>query len=270
MSNFPWSDQLSSPYDGDGDSDGAIAELLAGLDLPAGATPALRPLADVLAALTASATSDELAGESAAVAVFRQRSRSRVENRQPRHRRRPVLSALLSAKTAVVAAAAVAGFGGVAMAAATGSLPQSLQGIAHSTFGAPAPTASAAGTSPGGDTRGSAPGGAGHTSTPVGPNATGAAAFGLCTAYLHASQHGTAAQRSVAFRNLAAAAGGASKIAAYCAALPQPVTLPTPHPSSSHQPAHRHSVHTPSAVPTPPAASPTAHPSPQPSRTSRS
>jgi hypothetical protein len=57
---------------------------------------------------------------------------------------------------------------------------------------------------------------------PVGPSVTGAAAYGLCNAYQHAEEHGNASQRSVAFRNLVNAAGGADQVAAYCASVPHP------------------------------------------------
>jgi hypothetical protein len=60
------------------------------------------------------------------------------------------------------------------------------------------------------------------TATPVGPDATGPAAFGLCTAYEHAKVHGSAVKHSIAFRNLAAAAGGADQIDAYCATVVKP------------------------------------------------
>ena len=59
-------------------------------------------------------------------------------------------------------------------------------------------------------------------STPVGPDATGPAAFGLCTAYEHAKVHGQSVDHSIAFRNLAAAAGGADQIDAYCATILHP------------------------------------------------
>jgi hypothetical protein len=57
------------------------------------------------------------------------------------------------------------------------------------------------------------------TGTAVGPDATGPAKFGLCTAYQAALAHGQAVNHSVAFANLAKAAGGASNISAYCAGV---------------------------------------------------
>ena len=76
--------------------------------------------------------------------------------------------------------------------------------------------------------------------TAVGPDGAGPAAFGLCTAWTHVQANGQVAEKSVAFRNLATAAGGAGKIAAYCATVPhpgateagKPATHPTGKPSS--------------------------------------
>ena len=61
------------------------------------------------------------------------------------------------------------------------------------------------------------------TGTPVGPDASGPAAFGLCNAWTHhQAQDKEKPGNSVAFRNLAKAAGGEAKIAAYCAKVPHP------------------------------------------------
>jgi hypothetical protein len=134
--------------------------------------------------------------------------------------------------------------GGFATAAFAGALPAPVQQFAHHTFGAPA----ARGTRPTSTqptrTHPSA------ATTPAGPDATGPAAFGLCTAWAHAKAHGNSSQQAVAFRNLAAAAGGASKVAAYCAAVPHP------GPSSSRSshpggPPTSHSTGPPTSHPTP-------------------
>ena len=78
-----------------------------------------------------------------------------------------------------------------------------------------------------------------NKSTAVGPDATGPAAFGLCTAWGHVQTEGQVAVRSVAFRNLATAAGGADKITAYCATVLRPGTSLTGKPAthSSDKPA---------------------------------
>lgn len=63
------------------------------------------------------------------------------------------------------------------------------------------------------------------TATAVGPDATGPAAHGLCAAWKNLTSHGAGHGKgidSVAFTNLAKAAGGADKVAAYCATVPAP------------------------------------------------
>src|SRR5205823_4240027 len=138
---------------------------------------------------------------------------------------------------AAVAAAAAAALGGVAAAAYTGTLPAPAQQFAHGVIGAPSPSASP-GRRPGTPQATPARTGAG------GPDATGPAAFGLCTAYAHAKAHGTASQKATAFRNLAAAAGGAAKIAAYCTTVPHPGSpqASQPAPAPTH-PAGRTASH---------------------------
>jgi hypothetical protein len=161
-----------------------------------------------------------------------------------------LLASLLSARAAAVAAVAALSLGGFATAAFAGALPAPAQQFAHHTFGAPA--------ADGGQLTGTHPSATATPAAPnsAGPNATGPAAFGLCTAWAHAKAHGTSSQQAVAFRNLAAAAGGASNVAAYCAAVPHP------GPSSSH-PAHP--AGPPASHPTgPPASHPTGKPSSHP------
>jgi hypothetical protein len=146
-------------------------------------------------------------------------------------------------------------------------LPAPAQQFAHSMIGAPQP-----GHRPGTPQATPARTDAGTPqATPartdaVGPDAAGPAAFGLCSAYAHAKAHGTASQKAMAFRNLAAAAGGPAKIAAYCATVPhpgssqsskpaparthpggRPASHPTGKPSSQ---AHPHPAGRPSSAPT--------------------
>jgi hypothetical protein len=147
-----------------------------------------------------------------------------------------LLTSLLSAKGAAAIAIVAIGVGGVATAAYAGKLPASAQQFAHDTIGAPAGHRS--------HHDGRATGQAG---TPVGPNAAGHAAYGLCTAYAHASEHGNAAQKSTAFRNLVKAAGAADRVAGYCKAVPHPGTshvrsLYRPGKPGSH-PSHRTGKH---------------------------
>jgi hypothetical protein len=248
MPNFPWPDRWSaSPAE-----DAALAALLAGTELPADSGTGLQPSADVLAALVAPASTDELAGEAVAMAEFRhQFGSSDLSHCRSRRRRPTLLTSLLSAKAAAVAAIAAVGVGAAATTAAfAGALPDSLQNFAHHTIGAPAANQ---GKAPSARPTGSA--------TPVGPNASGNAAFGLCTAYKHATEHGTAAQKAIAFRNLVKAAGGAGNVAAFCAAVPHPGS-PSPHPTG--QPS-THPTGPPSPHPTgQPSTHPTGAPSPHP------
>ncbi len=253
MPNFPWPSRQDMPPIGDA----SLAALLAGAEPPAGSPPELQPIADVLAALTAGPASDELAGEGAALAAFRNRAGVPVPAHRSRHRRHPLPASLLSARAAAAAAAAAAGIGGFATAAFAGALPAPAQQFAHHTIGAPAPDRpQPAVTHPS------------ATGTPAGPDATGPAAFGLCTAWAHAKAHGTSSQQATAFRNLAAAAGGAANVAAYCATVPHPGTssAPTSHPTG---PPTTHPTGPPATHPTghstgPPTAHPTGPPATHP------
>jgi len=249
MPNLWWLSRQDAPDMGDA----SLAALLAGSEPAEGLSPGLQPLADALASLTVRAASDELAGEAAALAEFHHRVGVPVPVSRSRHRRRPLLTSLLSARAAAAAAVAALGLGGFATAAFAGALPAPAQQFAHHTFGAPA--------SDGGQPTGTHPG---ATTTPAGPDATGAAAFGLCTAWAHAKAHGTSSQQAVAFRNLAAAAGGASNVTAYCAAVPHPRASSSrgSHPAgppASHRtgPPTSHPTGPPTSHPTGP---PTSHP----------
>jgi hypothetical protein len=112
--------------------------------------------------------------------------------------------------------------GGTAAAAYTGSLPTPLQQAAHGLIGAPAPTESeiaeptAAATATPTATATPGPGSTTDpTASPVGPDATGPAAFGLCTAFTH----GGLATSSTAYASLVTAAGGANALTSYCATV---------------------------------------------------
>jgi hypothetical protein len=224
--------------------DASMAALLDGTELPAGAAPELRPLAHALAGLRGQPGHDELAGEAETLVAFRRQfaapggaHRPSAVKRRPAARRRPLLSRPLAAGTA----AAFLGLAGTATAAYAGALPPVAQRVAHDIIGAPAPAARPAARPPSG--------------TP------GNAAYGLCTAWTHAREHGTRKQQAAAFTRLAVAAGGAGKVTAYCAAVPAPgrtpahprTALPTPHGSGK-----------PTALPTPQGSGkPTALPTPQ-------
>jgi hypothetical protein len=160
---------------------------------------------------------------------------------------------VLSAKLAAVAALTT---GALAAAAYTGVLPAQVQSFAHHTFGAPAPHPAGNPAPP---------------KTPPGPAPAPArpGALGLCHAYAQAKGHGNARQKAMAFRELAAAAGGTAQVTAYCAGLAHPAKTPPgqqashaagkPSAASSHTPA-AHSTHKPPSHPGHPPRSHPSHP----------
>jgi hypothetical protein len=252
MPIFPW----PAPGDVPAVGDPAFEALLAGSLLPEDAAGGLYTAAEVIAGLTGAPTLSELAAEASALAVFRSVAGVSAESTRSRPRRHPLLASLLSAKAAAAVAAAAVTLGGGAVAAAyTGVLPASMQKLAHDTIGAPQATHSA---SP-------APSG-----SPVGPDATGHAAYGLCTAYAHLKAHGSAKQKAVAFRNLVTAAGGAANVTAYCAGVAHPGSAqsaghPTGKPSTlPSQAPTSHPTGKPTSHPT---GLPTGHPTGRPTST---
>ena len=247
MPIFPW----SAPGDVPPIGDAAFDALLAG-ELPPEAATGLRPVAEMIAALNGTPLTSELASEATVLAVFRSEVGRSGEPVRPRRKRHPVLTTLLGAKPAAAAAAAAVILGaGATVAAYAGVLPAPVQRFAHDTLGAP-PSHPAAHPS--------------QPATPTGPGAAGHAAYGLCTAYSRVQAHGSATQKAVAFRKLAAAAGGAANVTAYCARVAHPGTTPTSHPTggpTSH-PTSGPTSH-PSGKPTShPTGKPTSHPSGKP------
>jgi hypothetical protein len=246
--------------------EGLLAEERLDVDL---AAPGVSELATLVAAARTPAHGSELVGESAAVAAFITARDGGVSSTSTRHRRTSVLSTLIGSKLALAAAAGAVTLGGVSAAAFTGTLPDGAQALAHRVVGAPAAgddtttgdndadalddeatqTATATETATDDPTETGQP-----TATPVGPDATGPAAFGLCTAYAAQMRSGhTPDPASVAFRNLAAAAGGADNVTTYCntvvtarATAGHPTGSPTTHPTK--------------APATHPTGSPTTHP----------
>ena len=243
MPIFSWPARGDVPPAGDP----AFDALLAGNLLPGDAADGLRPVAEAIAALNAAPTASELAAEASVLAVFRGVVGMSAEPTPSRRRRHPLLTSLLSAKLAAAAAAAAVTAGGVAATAYAGALPAPMQKLAHDTLGAPSAQPSAQPT---------------HSATPVGPDATGHAAYGLCTAYAHLKADGSARQKAVAFRNLATAAGGAANVTAYCAAVAHPGTTPSGKPTS--HPTGKPTSH-PTGKPTShPTGKPTSHPTGKP------
>ena len=135
MPNFPWLGR----QDASAIEDAALAAMLSGPEVPVDIAAGLQPAADVLAALRARPSGDELAGEAFAMAEFRNRVGVPDRVRRTRPRRRPaLLTSLMSAKVAVAAAAVAITIGGVATAAYAGALPAPAQRLAHDVIGAPA------------------------------------------------------------------------------------------------------------------------------------
>ena len=183
--------------------------LLAGTCRPEQAPADLRAVAEVFAALRGPSDQREVAGWDRALIEYR--GMTGLPEAPGRSRRRQRTAAPLTARLAVAAGVAVlAVIGGGVTAAYTGHLPGTLQRVAHTMIAAPGVLQTRAVPIQ------SAP------VHPVGPPATGSAAYGLCRAYQQAEEHGNADQKSVAFRNLVNAAGGADRVAAYCGTVRHP------------------------------------------------
>lgn len=139
--------------------------------------------------------------------------------------------------TSKVAASALAAgtlaVGGTGAAAFAGALPSDVQQSAHELLGAPAPhvagvseTAKAgaeatASATPSASAAGDVAGenaDAKASANAVGPDATGPAAFGLCTAFTHGGLEAT----STGFKSLAVAAKGEANIESFCADVTAP------------------------------------------------
>jgi hypothetical protein len=134
MPNFPWPGRGTASAN----DDAALAGLLSGTHVPEDLPAALQPAADVLAALRARPSTNEVAGLTAAMAEFRERVGAPDPSRRTPRRRPALLTSFVSAKVAAAAAAVVVVVGGMATAAYAGALPSTAQGIAHDWIGAPA------------------------------------------------------------------------------------------------------------------------------------
>jgi len=216
-----------------------VDRLMSGVELPGGTPDRERVrMQGLVDALRAPAAPDELGGRDAYLAAFDEVSGAQ---------RGPVRTVVIGARAAAVAGIVVLA-AATGAAAYTGSLPGPLQRAAHSVIGAPAeddqgsdeatdePTGSSTGTST------ESPTATSTKTNGVGPDATGPAAFGLCNAW----SHGGLATTSVSYRNLAAAAGGADGIEAYCATVIKPgggsthgSGSPTSHPGHGSPTSHK-------------------------------
>ena len=210
----------------------AVERLLADPDTARDA--AEQDLASLFAALRAPAEPHELAREGEHLAAFA--AARALGTPATTTRRKSVLTSVLATKTAVAAAAVAAVTAAGAAGAYTGALPDRLQNVAHDTLGAPAGNAKSQrpDKTPKPDPSPS------RSDKDGSVDATGSAAHGLCTAFAA----GGLATTSTAYRSLAEAAGGASSIEAYCAAVPapakpsagpttKPTGKPTDHPTGA-------------------------------------
>jgi hypothetical protein len=223
-----------------------------------GGIPADSALAGLLADASAPAQPHEVDGLSAALTAF--------SASQPNPRRSPVklLIASLLATKAFAATAAVASVGGIALAAATGSLPPAAQNAAHDLVHAPAAA--------------SAHSARADAKAPTSRATPSPSLVGLCHAYGAgvATAKGKALDNP-AFTVLITAAGSRDAVTSYCTSLlatapgGKPTALPTQaqgHKPKTHptgKPA-THPVGKPSTHPVgKPSTHPTAAPSPEPS-----
>lgn len=161
-------------------------------------------LAPVIRALTAEPSERELDGIGPALAELR----ARVAQASPGARRRRMLATAFGAKLGATLGGVAAGLVGVGTVLLVSThlpsgaqLPAGLDGPAQ-----PHPAVVSA------------------TAPPRGPDANGPAKHGLCTAWTARSTHGSQGKvdGSVAFANLVEAAGGADKVAAFCADVLKP------------------------------------------------
>jgi len=198
----------------------------------------------LIAAATERAHPQELAGEEAAIAAFRQAHRASARPAARTRRLVPVPGLVAGSLTAKIAISfGVLSFGGFALAAETGSLPTGAQSAAHRVFRAVGvPEADQQASARTGDATSD------RTGQPTQTNGGGpqfdatSPVPGLCRAYTagNRDEHGKALD-STAFQALAAAAGGEANIEVFCAGVlassgPSPSPSATPSPTESPSP----------------------------------
>jgi hypothetical protein len=235
--------------------------------------PGYEGLAELLAAARAPATAEELAGEQAAVAGYAEvtaahRSAAARKGTTEVRTRRTARTAIVN----ITAAVALLAAGGTAVAARTGQLPDRAQQGAHRLFsalGVPAPgTAPAATPHPTGTNTGrprKQPSPSPDAPTPTAhpaPSVTAAVVVppGWCTAWRANPSKDTGLTRK-----LAAAAGGAEKIAGLCAttATPSgPSGSASPAPSTSRSASASPSAPVTASPSAPAHGKPSSHPTP--------
>ncbi|MFF5259250.1 hypothetical protein ACFY4C_09925 [Actinomadura viridis] len=204
------------------------------------------PLVGLLAAASAPARDGELDGEEAAVAAFHTASSRSARAAREAGRRRSGLTRLLPVRVAVVALATTAAAGGVAVAGHVNGLPLGPLSSKQ--------TPSSSGGPLGGSGTSLSPDGTPPDGRAASPSATPPAMAGLCRAYLAADPSDRARELDrPSLRALVEAAGGASKVPAYCAALAESPRKgkETDGGSPSGTPTHRSTTPTPSRSVTP-------------------
>lgn len=214
---------------------GTAEELLRGR--PAGPLAGGEALAGLLAAAAGPARDSELAGEEQAVTAFRVAAHH-IPATQPR--RSSMISKLLTLKLALAAVLATAG-GGVALAAATGNLPNG-------------------GSTPAAQSSASAAASARSTDHPAASPSP--SLHGLCVAYTHgvATSKGKALDNP-AFTALINAAGGKDNVAAFCKTELASKNKASAASHAPAQPAASHATGQPTDHPTgAPASHPTGRP----------
>ncbi|HTC69393.1 MAG TPA: hypothetical protein VK662_07490, partial [Acidothermaceae bacterium] len=262
MPNLPFRRRHGDPADAP-----QLDELLDAGRLDANAAPEWQSVSDVLRSAAAAAEPSELAAETAVLAAFR-RERVGIRHRRPQPiaRCKSMFSTLLTGRIAVGLAAGVVTVTGAATAAYACVLPSPIQSFAHSTIGAPKPTGtSSAYVDPANWKHYPNPSGSWSpsptvsvtvsTSTSVSPTPTpdpsvtpspsidpaveALIVYRVCQEYTALTKDGkTLDPKALAL--LTKAAGSASAIAAYCAALPVPpsacLSAPLPTVSASTTP----------------------------------
>jgi hypothetical protein len=210
--------------------------LLAGDLPPSQVPPGYAEVAALLAATTAEPTPEELAGQWKVLAELRAVTRPRPRRAAARTRRVARPPRRRWAGLAAVALVGALATGGAAAAAAGGGLPGPVRDVARSILGAVGGAEPATPTQPGLRPAPATPGPASASTTagPKGPLATGSTnpgsgpkgagpvaepdREGLCRAFLASQDDKEPGKKmdAAAFERLAKAAGGESRIPAYC------------------------------------------------------
>jgi hypothetical protein len=225
------------------------------------------PLASLLAAAKAPGRERELASEEMAVAAFQAAHRASVPLPQRRSMIKSVVAKLLTVKVAALAAT-VAGVGGVALAASTGTLPGALN--------ANKPSASHSPATDKGQPSGHPSGGPADRRDPAAvPSGFPPGLYWLCNDYIgrDAENRGKALAESK-FRDLAKQAGGQDRDKAdkFCDKLlnsspdSESGNAPTAHPTGAPERTKNPRPAKPSQATEPPANRPSGQPSTHPTR----